>query len=130
MLAFFRQLLIVLFILLQSVAPLVHAHTDRDDLQSGLHLHLFEFVNFSHDQVTVSATHYAQDFSGSIVSVSSAIKQQLTFQGVNTVAWPLIESQNIPVERYYSLVNFSPHVAGLIAQPFLCNNTSRAPPFF
>ncbi len=108
MLAYFRQFLVVLFVLLQNVTPLVHAHTDRDDLQSGLHMHLFESLRLSNGQTAISATRNAPDLTGSIFSVDPAIKQHLTIQDTQTVSFLPVNSQALSISHHEGIVNFSP----------------------
>lgn len=58
MVALLRQFLVVLLVLLQCAAPLVHAHTGGNAYQSGLHIHEFEsFSHVSKEVALVAASH-------------------------------------------------------------------------
>lgn len=70
-----QKLLISALIVLQVVAPLVHAHTKTHGLHFGLHLPGLEFASEQHQQHLVLADSTVYLDEGVIISVSSGIKQ-------------------------------------------------------
>ena len=66
--------LIILLVLLQLVAPLVHAHSGHHDSPEGVHLPGLEFVAGHEIDVVFSSPSSHSHFDGEIISVSSGIK--------------------------------------------------------
>lgn len=127
MVAFFRQFLVVLLVLLQFAAPLVHAHVDETSLGHGLHLHEFEGLHFKADAVVMASLTVHDAAQSVIVEVGSAIKIQQPAQDAMDFAL-LYEPGFWPTQRIVERVNFSPHPQPSVSEPFLSQNLSRAPP--
>ena len=83
MVAFFRQFLIVLLVLLQNATPLMHAHIGQEGTQSGLHLYEFETLRLAVDHSSIETANFAQDTENFIVSIGSAIKQTISILSPN-----------------------------------------------
>ena len=128
MVAFFRRFLVVLLVLLQNAAPLVHAHTGGDVSQGGFHLYEFEALRFVADQVSMVSAGHGQDTESCIVNVGSAIKQHQTSNDPIPVFCLLGGNPVASANRYAETVNFSTHLAGFVPQSFPNHNTTRAPP--
>jgi len=129
MVAFFRQFLVVLLVLLQNAAPLMHAHTGHEGTQSGLHLYEFETLRLVVDQSGIETANFAQDTENFIVSVGSAIKHtdatlptKLFFYLSNqeSALAPLIPADFLKFPRLTAVFSYSAH---------LNPNQARAPPF-
>ena len=129
MVAFFRQFLVVLLILLQNAAPLMHAHTCQDGTQSGLHLYEFETLRHVVDNSIVETAHFAQDTENFIVSVGSAIKHAHTTQPPKSFHilsnWDSTTVPLIPAD----FLKFLPLLAFILYHLPLNLNQPRAPPF-
>lgn len=128
MVAFLRQFLVVLLVLLQSAAPLVHAHTGGNFSQRGLHLHEFETLRLAADNMFLASVDHAVDAESCIVNVGSAIEKQHAANNADTVLYPLNCDQDFAIARDADIVNFSPQLSGFIPKPLPSHNNSRAPP--
>ncbi len=128
MVAYLRQFLVVLLVLLQNAAPLVHAHTGGNVTQRGLHLHEFESLRLVADNTSLAAADHAVDAENCVVNVGSAIKQQQTFDYSVTTFYGINNDLGFAIARDAKIVNFSPQPSGFIPKPLLAHNSSRAPP--
>lgn len=129
MVAFFRQFLVVLLVLLQNVAPLMHAHTGLEGTKSGLHLYEFETLRLVIDQSSIETANFAQDTENFIVSVGSAIKHTdstlpaklfLDLSNQESVLAPLIPADFLKFQLLIAVFSYHSH---------LNPNQPRAPPF-
>lgn len=127
MVAFFRQFLVVLLVLLQFAAPLVHAHVDESIPGHGLHLHEFEGLHFKAEAMVMASLTVHDAAQSAIVEVGSAIKSQQPAQDIMDFAL-FYETGFWPVQRIVEKVNFSPHPQPSVIDVFLSQNLSRAPP--
>ena len=66
--------LLILLVLLQLVAPLVHAHSGHHDSPEGVHLPGLEFVTGHEIDLVFSTTSFHSHFDGEVIGVSSGIK--------------------------------------------------------
>ena len=127
MVAFFRHFLVVLLVLLQFAAPLVHAHVDETNLGHGLHLHEFEGLHFKADTMIMVSLTVHDAAQSAIVEVGSAIKiQQLAYDIADYALFS--EFTFWPTQLLVERINFSPHQQPSVSDPFLSQNLSRAPP--
>jgi hypothetical protein len=129
MVPFFRLFLVISLILLQAVAPLVHAHVGGDSVKTGLHLHEFEQVMTVAKQALPSYTqdHQLED-SSHVVVVESAIK--LKWDDRRMDAWMDTASFPVPIlpSSRVQLV-LSPQVtARFVASLDFHSHLTRAPP--
>lgn len=129
MVAFFRQFLVVLLVLLQYAAPLVHAHTGKDGSQNGIHLYEFETVRFVSDHVSMSGVFNETDAESIIVNVGSAIEQQQSCKQLLSVFCLQSGHSALPDVKPADTVNFCPPQSDLVFQPIISQNATRAPPF-
>ncbi|MGZ5000090.1 MAG: hypothetical protein ACXV7F_07305 [Methylomonas sp.] len=123
-----RQFLVVLLVLLQFAAPMVHAHAGGNVTQRGLHLHEFESLRLITDSPSLASADHSVNMQSCIVEVGSAIKQQQTLDQAVTFFYPVNDALGFAIARDARIVNFSPHNAGFIPKPVITHNTSRAPP--
>jgi hypothetical protein len=130
MVAFFRQFLVVLLVMLQNAVPLVHAHTGGDFSHTvGIHLYEFESLRLASNNSSVSSAGYGQDAESCIVNVGSAIKTQVADQSCCSVILP-IAGQSAPFGCLVSTVIFPLSLADFVVSPRVNHNSSRAPPAF
>jgi len=128
MLAPLRQFLIVLLVLLQTAAPLVHAHVgDQASSSGGLHLPELEMLKVGADGTVKLVSVQHVDSMTAIVALGSGIK--LAKIDPQAIAYAELVIAPRPQADCAELINFSPHPRPLISdQPFLSDNISRAPP--
>ena len=129
MVAFFRQFLVVLLVLLKNALPLVHAHSGGDDRQRGVHLAEFESLRFTPEQMSMAKTEHERNLSCCIVHVGSAIRLQLISRDVPCGFCLLLSAPTLPAAYFRHIANAvtPPNVPS--PQPFLSQNGTRAPPF-
>lgn len=128
MLAPLRQFLIVLLVLLQTAAPLVHAHVgDHASPMGGLHLPEWEMLKVGADGTIKFASVQHVDSMTAIVELGSAIK--LPKVDPHALAYAELVISPRPQADCAERINFSPHRLPVVCdQPFLSDNISRAPP--
>ncbi|WP_445372007.1 hypothetical protein ACH518_04360 [Methylomonas sp. HW2-6] len=128
MVAYLRQFLVVLLVLLQTAAPLVHAHVGGDAGDCGIHLHGLESLQSEPDQWSLPDNRHELHQQAAVVSVGSAIKLQMMRERLVPLGFLLpsvAEPKFYPPVRppfYRSLVSPPP------TAPLLADNASRAPP--
>lgn len=125
-----HKFLSIILVLLQFVAPLVHAHSDSASGLSGLHLPELESIStYREDGPALKADARLSRVDHAIVSVGSVIKQQkekpssASFFCVQQV-FPL------PAPLLTFEINFSPQPAMFVKNPIIKSQSPRAPPFF
>lgn len=120
--------LIMLLVLLQLVAPLVHAHSEQDESPEGIHLPGLEFVTGHDKGVVFSTTTSHTDYDGTIISVSSGI-QYKNFSRASVEKVYLL-TKNTQHNTANCLLELSCLLEGLIIQHkiFLQSGSPRAPP--
>jgi len=124
-----QKFLIPALIVLQVVAPLVHAHTNTDGLHFGLHLPGLEFAAEQKQQLLFSGSPVYLD-EGLIISVCSGIKQNpilvlLQQQDQEAGYWSVLSIPGIsvnPIEHGCEISH------GPLNSYHYC--TARAPPAF
>lgn len=128
MVASLRRSLIILLLLLQTAAPLVHAHVgEQFRFGGGLHLPTLESLNGEqHDHLSTAGQF--EDWS-QIVELGLAIKLPVIDASVVAALLPDSYLVVLPPKPCLLPVNFSPQPANLhLPPPFLSANVSRAPP--
>ncbi len=128
MVAFFRQFLVVLLVLLQFAAPLVHAHVDDNGNKQGLHLHEFENIHVKTHALFGSVAGHAASIQSAIVQLGSAINIQASDEDNTPVCYLVVDTAFLPEQPIIDSINFSPHEPVLIKEAFLSQNLTRAPP--
>lgn len=129
MVAYLRQFLVMLLVLLQMAAPLVHAHVGNDASMPGLHLHEFEALRLGHDGAGLMAVNPDLQSQNVIVNLGSAIKQQQLLDKLAPALFLLVASPGFAVERRAGINKFPPPSSQFAPEPILSHNSSRAPPF-
>ena len=127
MVAYFRQFLVVLLVLLQFAAPLVHAHVDAIGFGNGLHLHEFETLHLKSDALFSGVTDVASTVDSAIVELGSAINIQVLDD--NSPDYYLHKDLlSLCGQILLENINFSPQNLPLFVEPSLRFPLSRAPP--
>ncbi|OAI17280.1 hypothetical protein A1359_06320 [Methylomonas lenta] len=127
MVAYIRQFLVVLLVLLQFAAPLVHAHVDAIGRVNGLHLHEFETLHIKSDALFLAATDVASTPDSAIVELGSAINIQASDD--NSPDYYLHKDiLSLCQQTLLESINFSPQDLPLIVEPSHSFRLSRAPP--
>ncbi len=129
MVAYLRQFLVVLLVLLQTAAPLVHAHVGGDADGCGIHLHGLERLQSDPDHSELQSLHHELQQHAAVVNVGSAIKRQIDRDRFSPVPFLLpasLEPNLQPaVDRPFCRSRTSPPPSA----PIPADNASRAPPF-
>lgn len=128
MVAFLRQFLVVLLVLLQFAAPLVHAHVDDSGQARGLHLHEFENLANKSTATLVTALDSVNAAQSAIVELGAVIKNQQPLDDVSPVYCLQGESLQWLAQYLVEAINFSPQPGLVVFEPFLSQNLTRAPP--
>lgn len=126
-----RPFLVVVLVLLQIAAPLVHAHAGGNRQQRGLHLHEFEvFSHVGNDSNLMSASASFDNDSAVIVDIDSAIKHSQHQHNDQTMTLDCQRNHvSFAIEPLAAIINFSPHTLAHIPAFAISNHSSRAPPF-
>ncbi len=131
MLIFPRQFIVLLLILLQLVAPLLHAHSGVELNHNSLHLPGLEVINNNlTDLQTLESISQNEDF-GVIVGVCTGINRDIDFTDTDSPEVPFISSKKDFISIFYcsnqhSTLYFTPPPLKQLAK----TNSSRAPPSF
>ncbi len=131
MVAFIRQFLVLLLVLLQFAAPLVHAHVDDRGVTNGLHLHEFESLTVQADRLPNSVQACSVSLQSAIVELGAAIQHQpseLDDEDATALYCLTEQTAALPARQNLKAINFSPQQAHLKTPHFLSQNLSRAPP--
>lgn len=134
MLPALRVSLLALLVLLQLLAPLVHAHTGQAVLGGVSELHipgLEALSNLQNDSDGYAQAALAAPSEGLLVGVDSGIKsaQQDVFSDHHIAYFLDMALWSFHLYCAASETNFSPHTAPITHHFFLTSHTSRAPPF-
>ncbi|WP_036300539.1 hypothetical protein [Methylomarinum vadi] len=125
-----QKITILLLVLLQLAAPLVHAHSGRDTTGLGVHVPGLESWSVGATQSSFSSCDKPYHTDNYIVSVSSAIKQKPTVSiepsYIGALPHPLLA---YTVAQDATLLNFSPHIDLILPSPPRHSHATRAPPF-
>jgi len=128
MVAFFRHFIVVLLVLLQFAAPLVHAHVDDKGHKQGLHIHEFESIPVKNEALFASVADYAASAQSAIVELGSAINIQSPDEDNTPVYYLSHHPIFKPEQHIFDSINFSPHEQVLVKYLFLSQKLTRAPP--
>ncbi|WP_139306336.1 hypothetical protein [Methylomonas sp. LWB] len=129
MVAFLRRFLVVFLVLLQLVAPLVHAHVGDEGGVGGWHLHEFEQWRAANADEVLAHIHHELHAQSAVVEVGSAIKLNL----------PLFYADNLSHAFDTSIFGPAPLASATLVfrrldpppeliQPGVSLHSSRAPP--
>lgn len=128
MVACLRLFLVLLLVLLQLVAPLVHAHAGGPDSQFGIHLKGLESLTLAQHDTVVSSQQHAMIADSAMIEVDSGIKRLKTRWipfNIGLLAATLIVLSPPTTAICLSTDTPTPHPT---APPGLQQHPSRAPP--
>lgn len=133
MFLFFRSFLIIFLVLLQWIAPLVHAHaSETRALPTGLHVPGLEILSVKQTALCLSATTlFNSDVGGLIVSIDAGMNSDdaaidadlVDMDACLPVSALLFTPLLHPVE-----LSFSPPIFPLVANLWFTAHAPRAPP--
>lgn len=126
-----RRYLLVLLVLLQMIAPLVHAHSGSDFARFGLHLPNLEIYSVADNQSSPAfqSLDYLTSSDDAIVSICAGIENP---QHDSNDLLPLLYFPPAPVVFCPALIsceiNFSPHTTFTFKTLYYSLQSPRAPP--
>ncbi len=125
-----RYLLIVFLVLLQLIAPLVHAHAGKQLLGCGVHLPGLELYELNQPDSLLMAVQGNIDLDAMFVGVNTGIERQYSITSDNTETFAFIAT-SVPMvtsDRLSATINFSPHDVPVFAYRPHVSSSPRAPP--
>lgn len=135
MLPLFRLILIAMLVMLQLLAPLVHAHTRQnafnDEVTGKLHMPGLETLNLQGDEIGQYLNATATDPSeGLAVGIDHGIKQSSQKLSADTAPTYYLDTATwlVAVDFITEKINFSPHLIPLLSRFSVTSHTPRAPP--
>jgi hypothetical protein len=129
MVALIRQFLVLMLVLLQFAAPLVHAHIGESAPVRGLHLHEFENLHLQKTDTFAQATlDHVSCVASAIVELGSAIKLESPNDDFSADCYLPSSSPVWVSQPVLKVINFSPHQGGNHTAPTYNQHLTRAPP--
>lgn len=98
----FRPFLVVFLVLLQCIAPLVHAHTGEPLSSQGVHIPGLEAYSRSvasvplHDTAAVTASAFYSDVDGQVVGVDTGVSREIATQRLHKLLADLAHGDYLP----------------------------------
>lgn len=126
-----RQFLVISLVLLQCIAPLVHAHAGKQVAAIGVHLPGLEIYDFQHSDAVLQSADFGVDSDAIIVGVNTGINQQSVLLSDNSDDEKYLLQAVPKVQRIAFIehtVNFSPHVIPIVQNLISTSYSPRAPP--
>ncbi|MGR9116161.1 MAG: hypothetical protein ACU85E_10375 [Gammaproteobacteria bacterium] len=133
MLTALKKNLVIILALLQSIAPLVHAHTSEQTAVTGLHIPGLEFYSDAQTLPEIQALAQALTDECLIIGIDSGIRQESGDCGADRQQDQVCLIGQDTLTKHQVLlrhqVNFSPHRLHFLSLTFaLSPLTPRAPP--
>ncbi|MEQ1635096.1 MAG: hypothetical protein ABL903_00300 [Methylococcales bacterium] len=127
-----RNFLVILLVLLQLFAPLVHAHVGKHFTSAGIHLPGLESRTVGVEAPTLQALDCNFSSSNLIVSIEAGVKNKQPENVVDNADGAYIHQ---PAFVFNVLIiatdsNFSPHIAAFVPYLYTPRYAPRAPPLF
>lgn len=85
-----RNRVLLVLLLLQMIAPLMHAHFGEEPSAGGIHLPGLEWSNPSDSTSAVATSNVQQERGGALVCVSNAIKNLRYVKDLSLIVWQLL----------------------------------------
>ncbi len=128
-----RTSIIVFLVMVQLIAPLVHAHTGEKFFDRGLHLPGLEAygrTGVSDAAVTLQTSSYHADSEGILVDIKTGLKDNQGNTPDDTDSLVYITPAAVVIKTTLSQfdTNFSPHMQQPVARLFVSAHPTRAPP--
>jgi hypothetical protein len=127
-----RKFLVIFLMMLQFIAPLVHAHASEHRLKLGLHVPGLEHYGAEHNTpiVQMKTLQYHVCVDGMIVGVDGGFEQNQTNPQADSDSNYYLHQPtlafNASVSRFDT--NFSPQPQQLVYRLFIPSHPPRAPP--
>ncbi|WP_347988250.1 hypothetical protein [Methylomonas sp. AM2-LC] len=129
MVAFFRQFLVMILVLLQYGSPVVHAHAGVSQMESGLHLYEFESLHNVLHSHSMMGSKSVLSTESAIINVGVGIKPNL--QKYQSWFFTQYYSREVFFDNNrYRIIISEPLLDNCISQPILTANNTRAPPYY
>jgi hypothetical protein len=130
MIAVLRKNLVLLLVMLQLVAPLVHAHIGSNSFSQGLHIPGLEAYRSNHELPVVHNDNADDDAEGLLVVMDAGIKDTpVTFLARDSQSHVLVLVGQIQVSLIPPTdTNFTPQQPLLTPRIFPSAHSPRAPP--
>jgi hypothetical protein len=130
MLPVIRQSFIIVLVLLQLFAPLVHAHTGSSNYNEGLHVPGLELYRANQDATVSQNVNVDLDAEGMLVVVDAGIKNpQAKFVESVNINFALLPPEQLRISALpKSDCNFSPQSQSFSFRKFPATRSPRAPP--
>ena len=129
MLMIIRKPFIFLLVLLQFIAPLVHAHTGEKSFSLGLHIPGLESYRLDQNIPVLQNVNHDWDSEGVLVGVDAGIKSTQDFLADNTESSFALPSAQLSLSKLpENDSNFSPQSQSFSFQRHLSTISPRAPP--
>jgi hypothetical protein len=129
MLMLIRKSFIFLLVLLQFIAPLVHAHTGEKSFNLGLHIPGLESYRLDQNIPVLQNVNHGWDSEGVLVGVDAGIKSTQDFLADNTDSSFTLPPAQLSVSKLpENDCNFSPHCRSFSFKRHLSTILPRAPP--
>jgi hypothetical protein len=125
-----RTFIIVFLVMLQFIAPLVHAHTGEKIFDKGLHLPGLEAYESSQDLATLQMSSYHVDSEGVLVGINTGLKakQSTTLDDSDVQVYITPPAVILKATLFQFDSNFSPHLQHIVVQTLAFAHSARAPP--
>ncbi len=122
-----RKSTVIFLVILQLLAPLVHAHAGEKGSDVGLHIHGLEMHNVEHDTFVFQAIEHDFHADGIVIGIAAGIKDKHVNTADNShylhQQAPLFNTALFPFD-----INFSPQAQQFICRLFIPSLSPRAPP--
>lgn len=130
MIPILQKLTIIMLVLLQFTAPLVHAHSGMQNTGLGLHVPGLESWSVGTDIDAMSSSTSQLPWDNCLVSVGTAIQQNPLLAAESSSDYALLPADKIfSIALDARLINFSPHLTPFIPSTRPLSYDTRAPPF-
>ncbi|WP_394752055.1 hypothetical protein [Crenothrix sp.] len=125
-----RTFIIVFLVMLQFIAPLVHAHTGEKIFDKGFHVPGLEVYELSQDVATLQMSSYHIDSEGVLVGVNTGLKakQSITLDDTDVQVYITPPAVVLKITLFQFDTNFSPHFQHIAVQTLASAHSARAPP--
>ena len=122
-----NNFLLILLVLLQFIAPLVHAHSDNEIELERLQYPKMESLFVQPNQSVMQVHYHWCDNQHAIISIGVGINDKDS-NSDNASSDYLIIADIISLRKMFHEINFSPQIDVFNSSPFSIQQAPRAPP--
>lgn len=125
-----RTFIIVFLVMLQFIAPLVHAHTGEKIFDKGFHVPGLEVYKSSQDVAALQISSFNVDSEGVLVGINTGlkVKQSTMLDDSDVQVYITPPAVLIKTTLFQFDTNFSPHSQHVVLQSLASAHSARAPP--